>query len=76
VANVWRRWGLQPWRTETFKFSTDQVGHAQVLARRCQGGQADLGVISDLRAPRPRPFVQRSDPTLGVAALPLDDRRL
>ena len=23
VADVWREWGLQPWRTESFKFSTD-----------------------------------------------------
>jgi transposase len=30
VANVWRRWGLQPWRTETFKFSTDPELDAKV----------------------------------------------
>ena len=23
VARIWRRWGLQPWKSETFKFSTD-----------------------------------------------------
>ncbi len=23
VAKIWRKWGLQPWRRETFKFSTD-----------------------------------------------------
>ena len=23
VARIWRKWKLQPWRTETFKFSTD-----------------------------------------------------
>lgn len=23
VAAIWRRWGIQPWREETFKFSTD-----------------------------------------------------
>jgi transposase len=23
VARIWRKWGLQPWRTETFTFSTD-----------------------------------------------------
>jgi transposase len=23
VADVWREWGLQPWRAESFKFSTD-----------------------------------------------------
>ena len=30
VANVWRKWGLQPWRTETFKFSTDPQLEAKV----------------------------------------------
>ena len=23
VARIWRRWGLKPWKAETFKFSTD-----------------------------------------------------
>jgi len=27
---VWRKWGLQPWRTETFKFSTDPELDAKV----------------------------------------------
>jgi transposase len=30
VADVWREWGLQPWRTETFKFSTDPQLEAKV----------------------------------------------
>jgi transposase len=30
VAGVWREWGLQPWRTETFKFSTDPQLEAKV----------------------------------------------
>jgi len=30
VANVWREWGLQPWRTTTFKFSTDPELDAKV----------------------------------------------
>jgi transposase len=30
VATVWKRWGLQPWRTETFKFSTDPELEAKV----------------------------------------------
>ena len=30
VANVWRKWGLQPWRTQTFKFSTDPELDAKV----------------------------------------------
>ena len=30
VAKVWKRWGLQPWRVETFKFSTDPELEAKV----------------------------------------------
>jgi transposase len=30
VSKIWRRWGLQPWRVETFKFSTDPQLEAKV----------------------------------------------
>jgi transposase len=30
VSKIWRKWGLQPWRTETFKFSTDPELEAKV----------------------------------------------
>ena len=30
VGAVWKKWGLQPWRTETFKFSTDPQLEAKV----------------------------------------------
>ncbi len=30
VARIWRKWGLQPWRRETFKFSTDPALEAKV----------------------------------------------
>jgi transposase len=30
VAKIWRKWGLQPWRRETFKFSTDPELEARV----------------------------------------------
>src|SRR5829696_2957535 len=30
VAKVWRDWGLQPWRTQTFRFSTDPELDAKV----------------------------------------------
>jgi transposase len=30
VARVWRKWDIQPWRTETFKFSTDPQLEAKV----------------------------------------------
>ena len=30
VAKIWRKWGLQPWRRETFKFSTDPALEAKI----------------------------------------------
>jgi len=30
VARIWRKWNLQPWRRETFKFSTDPELEAKV----------------------------------------------
>ncbi len=30
VARVWRRWGLKPWKSETFKFSTDPELEAKI----------------------------------------------
>ena len=30
VGQVWKKWGLQPWRVETFKFSTDPQLEAKV----------------------------------------------
>jgi transposase len=30
VSKIWGRWGLQPWRAETFKFSTDPELEAKV----------------------------------------------
>ena len=30
VAAIWRHWGIQPWREETFKFSTDPELEAKV----------------------------------------------
>jgi transposase len=30
VARIWRKWNLQPWRTETFKFSTDPELEAKI----------------------------------------------
>ena len=30
VSRIWRKWNLQPWRVETFKFSTDPELEAKV----------------------------------------------
>ena len=32
VARIWRKWGLAPWRRETFKFSTDPQLEATLFA--------------------------------------------
>jgi transposase len=47
VARIWRKWKLQPWRIETFKFSTDPELDAKVrdvvglyLKSSTEGGRA------------------------------------
>jgi transposase len=30
IARIWRKWGLQPWKRETFKFSTDPELEAKI----------------------------------------------
>ena len=30
VSTTWKKWGLQPWRVETFKFSTDPELEAKI----------------------------------------------
>jgi transposase len=44
VARIWRKWGLQPWRRESFKFSTDPELDAKV--------RDVVGLYLDPRAPR------------------------
>ncbi len=44
VARIWRRWGLQPWKVETFKFSTDPELEAKI--------RDVVGLYLDPRAPR------------------------
>jgi hypothetical protein len=44
VARIWRKWGLQPWRRESFKFSTDPELEAKV--------RDVVGLYLDPRAPR------------------------
>jgi len=44
VGKIWRRWGLQPWRAETFKFSTDPQLEAKV--------RDVVGLYLNPRAPR------------------------
>jgi transposase len=44
IGKIWRRWGLQPWRAETFKFSTDPELEAKV--------RDVVGLYLNPRAPR------------------------
>ena len=44
MAQIWRKWGLQPWRREAFKFSTDPELEAKV--------RDVVGLYLDPRAPR------------------------
>jgi len=30
VSRTWKKWGLQPWRVQTFKFSTDPELEAKI----------------------------------------------
>ena len=43
VAKVWQRWGLQPWRVETFKFSTDPESKPRSGCRRTLSAPAGQG---------------------------------
>ncbi len=44
VGKIWKKWGLQPWRRETFKFSTDPELEAKV--------RDVVGLYLNPRAPR------------------------
>ena len=50
VAWIWRKWKPQPWRVETFKFSTDPVGSASDCSKRIERELAIL--IADYSATR------------------------
>lgn len=43
VTRIWRRWRLQPWRAETFEFSTDPEVKAKI--------RDVVGLYLDPRAP-------------------------
>ena len=65
VADVWREYGLQPWRRETFKFSTDPQLEAKVrdvvglyLNPPGQGGRA----VRRREVPGPGTGPDRADP--------------
>jgi hypothetical protein len=44
ISTTWKKWGLQPWRSETFKFSTDPELEAKI--------RDVVGLYLDPRAPR------------------------
>ncbi len=44
VSTTWKKWGLQPWRVQTFKFSTDPELEAKI--------RDVVGLYLNPRAPR------------------------
>src|SRR3954465_4337406 len=68
VARVWQRWGLQPWRAETFKFSTEPELEAKIrdvvglYLHPPHGGGAPCGREIPGQRSRPGPGADRADP--------------
>ena len=57
VARAWRRYHVQPWRRETFKFSTDPALEAR---------SAIVGLVPRPTRERHRPVHRREDPDPGA----------
>src|SRR5271169_4152583 len=57
VADVWREWGLQPWRTESFKFSADPQLEAKVrdVTGLYLNPRAPRGAVDSSGGERPSP---------------------
>ncbi len=57
VAKIWRHWDLQPWRVETFKFSTDPELEAKVrdVAGLYMNPRAPRGADESSGGERPSP---------------------
>jgi hypothetical protein len=47
VSTTWKKWGLQPWRVETFKFSTDPELEAKI--RDVIGPPATRGTFTSVK---------------------------
>ena len=58
VGKIWRRWGLQPWRAETFKFSTDPELEAKVrdVVGLYLNPPDKASCSASTRSPRSRPW--------------------
>jgi transposase len=64
MSKIWGRWGLQPWRAETFKFSTDPELEAKV--RDVVGlylNPPDKAVVLCVDEKSPAPSLTRSSTT-------------
>ena len=77
IATVWRDHGLKPWRTETFKFSTDpQAGSQDPRRRRAVPAptREGSGAVRGREVPDPGAGPHRADPAaaagVGRAAHP------
>ena len=65
VARIWRKWGLQPWRRETFKFSTDPQLEAKVrdvVGLYLDPPEKAVVLSIDEKVPDPGPGPDRADP--------------
>ena len=65
VARIWRKWGLQPWRRETFKFSTDPQLEAKVrdvVGLYLNPPEKAVVLCVDEKSPDPGPGPDRADP--------------
>ena len=65
VARIWRKWKLQPWRGETFKFSTDPELDAKVrdvVGLYLDPPEKAVVVCIDEKSPGAGPGPDRADP--------------
>ena len=73
VARIWRKWGLQPWRRETFKFSTDPQLEAKVrdvVGLYLNPPEKAVVLSVDEKIADPGPGPDRADPADAARACP------
>ena len=71
VARAWRRYGVQPWRRETFKFSTDPELEAKVrdvVGLYLDPPEKAIVLCVDEKSPDPGAGPDRADPAAAARA--------
>ena len=68
VAQVWKKWGLQPWRSETFKFSTDPelVGKVTDICGLYLGTNTDIPANAIVLSVDEKSQIQALDRTVPI----------